>query len=153
MVRLMYCCNKRRSARANPTGMTVRIRTQKCMTELYLLLKEFGGRAEVENSLQSDNKTGLSICHIPSQLLVLFLSFCTITCCLYHVVLVPNWEKVRNRNRSLNSSLHVSSLQCQDSVVSWGRERCGERGFVTTSYSFPQHVCSTLEQGCSLIFW
>jgi len=37
---------------------------------------------------------------------------------------------------------HVSSLQCQDSVVSWGCEQCREEGFVTSSYSFPQHLCS-----------
>jgi hypothetical protein len=47
---------------------------------------------------------------------------------------------------------HVSSLQCQNSVISWGCEQYGETGFVTSLYSFLQHLCSPLEQGCSLIF-
>ena len=112
IVRLMYCCSKLRSTRANPTGTTVIIHTQKCMTELFLL-KELGERTEVQNNLQSDNKNrALDLPHTVTTAGI-FSQFL-----YYHVPLVPGRAGTKLRKSQESKSKSELGSSCIKFTVS-----------------------------------
>jgi hypothetical protein len=103
-----------------PTEMTVRIRTQKCMTELFLL-KELGERTEVENNLESDKKSdnknrALDLPHTVTTAGV-FPQFL-----YYHLLLVQG--RAGSKLRKSQESKSKSEL---------GSGECGVRVFVVRS--------------------